>query len=142
MKILGFSLNKLYIERMSHDMSNLKINTKIDISDISETKSSFLKLKEEVIGVRFTYEINYDPDYAKIELSGSVLVAVEPKLAREIIRQWEDKKMPEEFRVDIFNIIIKKSTIKALELEDEMNLPSHIPFPVIGKSSGPQDSSK
>jgi hypothetical protein len=31
----------------------------------------------------------------------------------------------------MFNIVLKKSTIKALELEDELNLPYHIPIPKV-----------
>ena len=34
-----------------------------------------------------------------------------------------------ELRMNLFNLILRKSNIKALELEDEMNLPLHIPFP-------------
>ena len=40
-------------------------------------------------------------------------------------------KIPEEYKLTIFNIIMKKSNLKAIQLEDEMNLPLHISLPSI-----------
>jgi hypothetical protein len=141
MKILGFNLTKVSIEKFPGTNQDLKINTKIDISEISEVKSSFFKIKEEPIGVKFSYEIDYSPEFAKIEIKGVILLAVDPKIAREVLNKWKDKVIPEDFKVDVFNLILKKSTLKALELEEEMNLPLHMPFPTLGKSSSQKDSS-
>ena len=77
MRIIGFNFNKINIEKLNDQVENLKINTKIDVSEIKDIKSDFFKTKEELIEVKFTYEINYDPDFAKIELAGIVLLAIE-----------------------------------------------------------------
>jgi hypothetical protein len=142
MKILGFNLTKVSIEKTSGIDNNLKINTKIDIADISEVKSSFFKIKEEPLGVKFSYEIDYSPDFAKIEIKGVILLAVDPKVAREVLNKWKDKTIPEDFRIEVFNLILKKSTLKALELEDEMNLPLHMPLPRLGKPSSQENSNQ
>ena len=44
---------------------------------------------------------------------------------------WKDKEIPEEFRIAIFNIILRKASVRALQLEEELNLPYHMPFPSI-----------
>ncbi len=130
MKLMGFNFNKIDVEKQSIERpKDLKINTNIDVSEIKNIKSDILKTKEEIIATTFSYVINYTPDYAKIELGGTVLLTVEPKLAKTITKEWKSKKMTEEFRLVLFNIILAKSNVKALQLEEEMNLPYHIPMP-------------
>ena len=131
MKILGFNFDKISIEKLSNKVENLKVNTKIDISEIKEVKSDFLKTKEEIVNIKFSYDINYDPNFAKINLAGNIILSINPKVLKEVLKQWKDKKMPEEFRISVFNIILRKSNLKALQLEEEMNLPLHIPMPSI-----------
>ena len=41
MKLIGFNFNKISIEKKSDKKENLKINTNINIVDISEIKTDF-----------------------------------------------------------------------------------------------------
>lgn len=132
MKIVGFNFTKINVEKLKDKIENLKINTKIDISDITDVKSSSFKIKEELLGVKFIYNIDYDPDFAKIELAGTLILGVESRIAKDVLKQWKTKKMPEDFRITLFNIILRKSSLKALILEEEMNLPLHIQLPSLG----------
>lgn len=133
MRLIGFNFEKMNSERFSDSSESLKYNTKIDLSNISTLKSGFIKLKDEILKVSFNYSVSYEPNYAKIELTGNLLISVEPKLAREILRDWQDKKTPEDFRIFLFNVIIRKANIKALQLEDDLGLPPHVPFPSLKK---------
>lgn len=133
MRLIGFNFTKINMEKFSDRGKNLKISTKIDIPEIKTIKPDFFKIKEEIIQIKFSYNINYNPDIAKIELAGDLLLAVEPKAAKDILKQWKDKEMSEDFRIDLFNIILRKSSLKALQLEDEMNLPAHISLPFLKK---------
>ncbi len=121
------------MEKFSDRGKNLKISTKIDIPEIKNIKPDFFKIKEEIIQIKFSYNINYNPDIAKIELAGDLLLAVDSKAVKDILKQWKDKEMSEDFRIDLFNIILRKSSLKALQLEDEMNLPAHISLPFLKK---------
>lgn len=129
MRIIGFNFTKIKIERLKDTTEELKIKTEIDIPELKELKSSPLNTKEEVIEIKFLYRILYEPGFAIVELEGKLLMALEPKTAKEVVKQWKKKKMPEDFRVLLFNAILKKSVLKALELEDELNLPLHMPMP-------------
>ncbi|MDE1848561.1 MAG: hypothetical protein KGH55_00840 [Nanoarchaeota archaeon] len=133
MKAIGFSFNKISIERFSNKLEELKANTNINILEIIPAKADFIKTKEELISVKFEYTIKYDPEYAKIEFSGDMVLEAEPKMAKEVMKDWKDKKLSEEFRIFVFNIILRKANLKALELEDDLNLPLHIPLPFIQK---------
>lgn len=134
MRVIGFNFTKISIEKLKERVENIKINTDISVSEIRQPKSNFLKTKEEPIEAEFSYNVNYDPGFVKIGFSGIVTLAVEPKMAKEVLKQWKKKKMPDEFKFLLFNMILRKSTLKALNLEDELNLPLHLPLPSIKKS--------
>ncbi len=138
MKVLGFNFNKISIERFPKKAEGLKINTDISILGIDSVNSDLFKTKEEFLDVRFSYKINYDPDYAKVEFLGDIIVSLDSKDAKEVLKEWKDKKFPEDFKIFVFNVILKKSNLKALELEDEMNLPLHLPLPSLKKASDKQ----
>ncbi len=129
MRLIGFNFDKISVERLKDKVEGLKITTNIDISDIKEIKSEILKTKEELVQVKFFYTVNYEPDFAKVDLKGTVLLSMEEKQAKDIFKEWKKKKMPEDFRMALFNIILRKAATKSLNLEDEMNLPLHIPLP-------------
>jgi hypothetical protein len=138
MRLLGFSFNKISAERLSvnqADFKELKINNNIDISSIEKANSEVFKAKdEELISVKFKYSINYEPNFAIIEIHGNILVSMESKKTKEFLKKWEDnKEMPEDARLALFNTIIQKSSIKALQLEDDMSFPFHMPFPKLSR---------
>ena len=140
MRIAGFNFKKISVEKLSERVEELKIDTKIDILDIKNIRSDLVKTKDELLGVEFAYTVDYAPNFAKIEFIGNIVFTVEFKEGREVLKQWKDKQMPDNFKMNLFNIIIRKSNIKALELEDEMNLPLHIPFPSLKAKEQEQNS--
>lgn len=137
MKFLGLNYTKIHIEKLKNIVDDLKINANINISDIQKSSSNILKSKDDILTVKFNYSVSYDPEFANIELQGNLIISIDFKSAKNILKEWESKKIPEEFRESIFNIIFKKSNVKALQLEDEMNLPLHVPLPSIKKQENP-----
>lgn len=141
MKILGLNFTKLNAEKFSVETKGVKIGTHIDLSEIREVKTDFFSSKEKVLGIKFSYEIDYEPNFAKIKLAGNILVSIEEQRFDKILEGWKTKNLPEEFRLGIFNLILKKSSLKALQLEEELNIPLHIAMPFLKlqdpKQSGP-----
>lgn len=138
MKLISFNFTKIDLEKKSNLVKDLKITTGIDISDIKEAKSNIFKSSDELVIIQFEYTINYEKDVASLKFKGNLVISVEPNQAKDILKQWKDKKIPEEVRLSIFNIILRKSSLKALQFEEEFNLPPHIPIP----SFKPQDKRK
>lgn len=131
MKLLGFNFTKIQVEKFKDNVENLKIGTRIDVSDINEAKTGILKTKDEILAIKFLYGLDYEPGMAKIDLQGNLIVSLESKKAREILREWKDKKIPHDFKTTLFNLILRKSGLKALQLEEEMNLPIHMQLPTL-----------
>lgn len=135
MKLVGFSINKIDAEKFSSKAGKLNLKSNLNISSINKIDSQVLKTEETILSVDFVYTINYKPDFAKIEFKGNILIALEPEKAEDVLNQWQNKKMPDDFNVNLFNLILKRITIKALEIEDEMGLPFHISMPKVKRNS-------
>jgi hypothetical protein len=133
MRIIGFNLMKISIERKDQIEKQLKISQNIDIKDI--TKEKFPISDEEALKINFNFVIDYGGDFAKIEFKGNVIILPEKDESKKILKSWKDKKFTEEFRVPLFNFIMAKCNIKALNLEDELSLPPHIQMPRISPKS-------
>ena len=131
MKLLGFNFTKIQVEKLKERVDGLKIGTRIDVSEINEAKTGILKTKDEILSIKFKYGLDYEPGMAKLDLEGNLVISLESKEAREVLKQWKDKKMPESFRMTLFNLILRKASLKALQLEEEMNLPIHLQLPTL-----------
>lgn len=131
---MGFNFTKLLAEKLEGNRNQLKINAEIDIFEIKSLKTDIFKAKEDLIEVKFKYNVEYNPKIAKIEFEGLIVFSLDQKLAKQVLKDWKKKKMPDDFRLILFNVILKKSTLKALELEDQLNIPLHISLPSLKRS--------
>ena len=134
MRVIGFNFSRISVEKLKKSTDNLKIKTEIDISDIKSIDPGILNTKEDILEAKFKYNVLYEPGFAKVELTGYVLFTLEPKLAKEVLNEWKKKKTPEGIRTALLNVIMRKAGPKAIALEDELNLPLHIPFPSLRPS--------
>jgi len=131
MKVLGFNFTKINAEKFSSEFNDLKISTKIDVKSVVKAEQDILKSPDSILTINFSLIIDYETDIAKLDFEGAIIVSVEEKLSKDILKQWSDKKISEEFRLLLFNMILRKSTAKALELEEELHIPFHIKLPSI-----------
>ena len=130
---MGFNFTKINVERLSGSGENLKVNTNIDISDVKKAETDFFTGKEELLVVKFKYGLDYEKDYAKIEFEGNLIISVDPKESKDILKEWKNKNLPEEIRFSVFTIILRKVNVRALQLEEEIGLPFHIRMPKLSK---------
>lgn len=129
MKVLAFNLEKISAERLSNTKENLKVETHVDISEISEVKTDFLPPQGKILGIKFKFSLSYEPKFAKIEINGHFLIEIDKNLAEKTMKEWKDKKLSEDIQLSLINLILEKSTLKALELEEQIGLPLHYPMP-------------
>ena len=140
MQIIGFTLTKILIERKEDLKGKWKVSSKIDVKDLKEEKIT-LEQGKDVLKANFEYAITYEPDLGDINFKGYVLILSEPKETKTLIAEWKNNKtIVADAKVRIFNTIFQKCNIKALELEDDFNLPPHIKLPAI-KTEQPKSES-
>lgn len=127
MRIIGFNLLKTSIERKEKFNDRPKITQNIDIKDIVREKIPISD--QEALKIKFTFTIDYSKDIAKLEFLGNIITLPDEEEIKEILKEWKNKKIPENIRVGLFNFIMSKCNVKAIQLEDEMGLPLHVPLP-------------
>ncbi len=133
MKLVGFNFMKISGEKKAEISKELKINSNIDIKDIKKLKQEFFKAKQDLIEIDFNYTISYNPDVGSIILEGKLVLAMESKELKDALKSWESKELSDDFKIPLFNLILRKSSVKAFEIEEELNLPLHMPLQRIQK---------
>lgn len=139
MIVMGFNFDKINVEKFSSNFENFKLNTNIDVRDIKEAETNFFKTKDRLVEVKFVYTLDYQENLAKIEIGGAILLSMSSKESEEVLKQWKEKNIAAEFKLSLFNTIFRKSNLKAIQLEEDLNLPIHIPLPQLGKTKQKTD---
>jgi len=122
-KLLGARISKISGERKPEFSGKLEINTNIKLVDID-------KLKDSKDSLKVDYELVVDyKELGNISIEGTIFISTDSKTVKEIQKSWKDQKFDTEEQVQITNLIIRKASIKAFELEDELSLPIHIQLP-------------
>jgi len=140
MKIIGFTLSKILAEKPKNLSGKIDIKSGLNIDDVSEEEISLPN--SEALKFDFTYDIKYSADIAKIEFKGSVLMLDDKKEGKEILKDWKKKKFDHSIKMPLFNFIMEKCNLKALQLEEEIGLPFHIPMPKLAPNTKSADSAK
>ena len=128
-RFLGFMLTKISAEKFVQKLTDLKIASSINVKNIEENPVSLSSEKERLLGVSFSYSINYSKDIAKIEFEGKLIISVDPETEKEILKKWKKKEIEDSLKMDLFNMILMKAGIKALQLEEDLGLPTHFRMP-------------
>ncbi len=129
MRILGLNIHGIMAERKSALTGKIEINNNINIDNIQKEEASLSN--KPLLKFDFTYKLTYGANLAVVEMKGAVMVIDENDQSKEILKEWKNKKFNHNFKFDLLNFIVEKCSIRALELEEDINLPPHIQFPKI-----------
>ncbi len=138
MQIIGFNFTKISAEKTPSFKVGSSINTDIEFTNIEEEKVSLLKDGSEALSASFRFTVSYAEQKEKQEKSakegelifeGKIILSATKDEAKDLMKNWKNKELPNNFKMPIFNFLLKKCAPRALELEEELNLPSHIPIP-------------
>lgn len=136
MKVIGFNLKKIVAEKNDNLPEKLQIHQNINIKDIQKEKVPISN--QEALMIVFNFSIEYSEEYAKLEFEGNLILLPEKNELKDFLKSWKDKKIPETERAGLFNFIMSKCNIKALNLEDELGLPFHVPMPRVNPDPNKQ----
>lgn len=130
MKVLGFNFTKISADKKEKSIKVTNATTNIEFMDLAKETVDFLK-KDEVVRVKFKFEVMYEPKVAEITFEGSILLGSNEEEINELVKHWKGKKIPDEIKMNLLNLIIARCSVRALSLEEELNLPFHIKLPKI-----------
>lgn len=140
MPIVGFTFEKVHVEKKNLIKGKVQIKNNVAITDLKEEELPTGKTKAEGLRFNFKYCVDYEPNIGNICLEGFIYFLDDPKIIKDIFKQWKkDKKISPEIMAQIINTILLKSTVKALSLSQEVNLPPHFPLPQISQKVDPKN---
>jgi|WetSurMetagenome_2_1015567.scaffolds.fasta_scaffold210843_2 hypothetical protein len=130
MQVIGFNFDKISADKKKLPEGKIEIKSNINVKSITQEKVELLKDKD-VVKFSFEFYVDYLPDIAKILFEGSILAIFEKEQFKDVLKKWKNKKISDEIRLPLFNLILTRCNLKALQFEEEFNLPTHVPLPRI-----------
>ena len=134
MNIIGFALTKISAEKISVFQTGYEVSTDITFTNI-EKESIPLLNNLEALKVSFEYIITHAPKdkkseaLGKILMGGAIVLSANSEEIKKALKDWKKNNIPADFKIGLFNLILKKCTPKAISLEEDIDLPSHVPLP-------------
>ena len=132
MPVAGFSFSKISLEKIKAPSGQVNIKNNIAITNVEKDTFPFGKAKDDAVKFTFAFKSEYDPGVAIMEFEGTVLYMSDTKEAKLLIDDWSKKKqIKPEISVQILNTALTKCNIIAINMSQELGLPSPIPLPKI-----------
>ena len=139
MNVIGFNFTKMSAEKMSQTKPS-NINTNIEFIDVEKDKVEILK-DSEAANISFKYSLNYEArtddkkqnpkKHGEVVFEGRITLSLNKEESKNLTKSWKKKKLPNDIKLPLFNLILRRCTPKTIYLQDEVNLPTHIPMPKI-----------
>lgn len=151
MNVIGFNFTKVFAEKSPEFKPTSSMNMNIEFVSVKKEEIEMFK-DIEAINIAFRFFVAYtntkekkpqkeQPKEGEVTLEGNILLSATKEEVKDILKSWKKKELPPSFNVPLFNLILKKCSTKALQLEEELNLPSHIPLPQL-RPQAPQNPSE
>ena len=122
-RLIGFNFTKINAERNPDYDGKIETKSNVNIEKMEKVKTP--ATKQESLRADFFVDIDYG-DLGKIELQGNLFILADSKTIKETLSSWENKKQPTNLQLGIVNIILQKTSIKAIQIEEEIGLPIHL----------------
>ncbi len=135
MRLLGFSLTKMNVEKNPDYEGKVEISSKMDVAHIEKHKPTILK--QDTAKIKFSFSIDYK-DLGKIDLEGFMVWLFDKKTLKEVLESWNKKTLEQNIRAQVLNAVLQKCSLQALKLEEQFNLPLHMQMPSVKVDQDPE----
>lgn len=143
MAIVGFEFTRIDVEKKETAKGKINISNNVGIVNIVRSDLQLGASKQSGLKFLFEYKSAYEPEFAKIELGGTILYLTDEDNAKKILDDWKkDKKLNKEVAEKIVNSILTKCNIQSIILSNTVNLPPPVPMPKVNVASGPAKQTK
>lgn len=127
MKYAGFKVTKIEAERFeTNPKGNVNVNSNFNLG---VAKKEDVGAERTVYGFDFTYTIKYE-EFATITFKGVVFIELE-HTDRKIINELQssDHSKDNDLRKFILDVVLAKTHVESLHIEEKLGLPFHIQSP-------------
>jgi hypothetical protein len=142
MKVIGFNFTKIHAEKNTPNIKDAAIDNNVQFTDLEEDTLDLLK-DEKVLKTSFKYSLIYSEkegekkentkNHGEVSFEGNILLSVDKKEAKEFLKAWKNKQVPETAVIPLYNIIFRRCGSKSIPLQEDLSLPS--PFLKVPQAS-------
>ena len=141
MQVIGFNLTKIHGEKFP-SFSKAGINNNVEFTNVEKDKVEMLK-NLEAIKLSFKYALLYGnfekPEETKekdkqgeIYFEGNIILSATDDEAKDFHKSWKKKEIPKSSIAPLYNFILRRCSIKAINLQEDLTLPSpYLKVPLI-----------
>ena len=122
-KLIGAKFLEIEAKRNPDFSGKLELKTSIQITSLEKLEKS-----KDTLKTTYVFEIDY-ADLGEIKIKGDLFISTDSKTIKAMLKNREEKKYDAPEYIELTNLIIRKASIKAFELEEELGLPIHIKLP-------------
>ncbi|MFW6014399.1 MAG: hypothetical protein ACOCZQ_00645 [Nanoarchaeota archaeon] len=132
MTIVGFGFNKIEVEKSNPIKGKVSVSNNIKIDNVEETTMNMGNQKQKILKFVFNYKTTYSNDVGHLEITGELYYLNDKKTMDDVMKKWKNsEKLSQEVTRPVINTILNKSTILALSLSSEVNLPPQVNLPKV-----------
>jgi hypothetical protein len=134
MPIVSFNYTKINAERYDFAPGPTNIKNNVVIKEVTKTKLALGAQSQDVLRIMFEFITFYEPRKGKISLEGEILHLDKPEKIEVLAKAWQkDKKLPKDETRILMNHVLNKCNVEAILMSREINLPSPVQLPSLGK---------
>ena len=129
MRYVGFTLSKIEGEKSEEaPKGNITVNSNFNLGEVKKEEDLVKDSKQDIFSFSFIYTISYE-EVAKLSFKGKVYIEIEDKVIVKDLEKSGSKFSDEELRKFILDMVLARTHVESLHLEERLNLPFHIQSP-------------
>lgn len=138
MVIVGLNITKIDAERKSGGSAKVSINNNVSIEKVEEQKLNIGKSSQYGLRYEFSYSTIYEPAMGHIKFGGNIITVEDEKVGKDIMEGFKkSKKLPDSVMGMLLNAVLRKCSVQAVVLSQEIALPSPVPLPKVKVGAAP-----
>lgn len=140
MQIIGFNFTQLHGSREQNLPHPYSLSTDVEIVNVEPQKNGTVLKDTTVFRADFSFTLTYAAAHKKgekpkggplatLKCMGNVMLAATGDEATDFEKNWKKEESNSVIKINLINFILRRCTIKALAIGEELGLPPHLPMP-------------
>ena len=131
MRYAGLRLQKIEGEKFEEPSGgNISVNSNFNLGKVKKESDLTKDSDKPVFSFEFTYTVKYE-EFAKISFKGLIYIEIEDKKMIKELEEEDAKVADDDLRKLILDVVLARTHVESLHLEEKLNLPFHIQSPKV-----------
>ena len=131
MRYAGLRLQKIEGDKFAEPSGgNINVNSNFNLGKVKKEEDLIKDRDKPIFSFEFNYSITYE-GFAKISFKGIIFIEIEDKKMIKELEKEDTKATDNDLRKLILDIVLARTHVESLHLEEKLNLPFHIQSPKV-----------